>query len=176
MRTSSSSNSPQSQKRSWAAGFLFVGLAALFLVSASRVWAQQPANPSGWVVIPVAEYQALHARAFPTDVEPEPPTVDATLTRVDYDLQIKRDIVTGRASLTIDVLKDGWVRVPIPASLLVREARIEGKLVSLVPGAAGKGSSQLSAVLSHPGRAMLLLDIVLPIDSSAGEESISLPS
>jgi hypothetical protein len=153
-----------------------MSLAVLFSISASRMWAQQPANPSGWVVIPVAEYQALHARAFPTDVEPEPPTVDATLTRVDYDLQIKRDIVTGRASLTIDVLKDGWVRVPIPATLLVREARLDGKLVSLVPGAAGKGSSQLSAVLSHPGRAVLLLDIVLPIESSAGEESISLPS
>jgi hypothetical protein len=172
MRISSSSPAPQSR----TVKLLLMGLAVLFSISASRLWAQQPANPSGWVVIPVAEYQALHARAFPTDVEPELPTVDATLTRVDYDLQIKRDIVTGRASLTIDVLKDGWVRVPIPASLLVREARLDGKLVSLVPATTGKGGGQLSAVLSRPGRALLLLDIVLPIDSSAGEESISLPS
>ncbi|HEV2989569.1 MAG TPA: hypothetical protein VG759_14095 [Candidatus Angelobacter sp.] len=156
---------------------LFAFLVVISLAT-SQSWAQQIVNPAGWVVIPVAEYQALHARAFPTEVEPEPPTVDATLTRVDYDLQIRRDIVTGRANLTIDVLKDGWVRVPIPANLLVREARLDGKLVSLVPAPAGtgKGSGQLSAVLSHPGRSVLLLDIVLPIDSSAGEESISLPS
>jgi hypothetical protein len=155
---------------------LFAALVFTFSLSASWSWGQQPANPPGWVVIPVTEYRTLHARAFPVDVEPEPPTIDATLTRVDYDLQIRRDIVTGRASLTIDVLKDGWVRVPIPASLLVREARLDGKLVSLVPGTGGKGSNQLSAVLSRPGRAVLNLDIVLPIESSAGEESISLPS
>ncbi len=178
MNIASSPHSLRGHKRNRAAGLLLLGLAIAFSVITSSLSAQQPspANSSGWVVIPVAEYQALHAKAFPTDVELEAPTVDATLTRVDYDLQIKRDIVTGKASLTIDVLKDGWVRVPVPANLLVREARLDGKLVSLVPGATGKAASQLSAVLSRPGRAVLLLDIVLPIDSSAGEESISLPS
>ena len=43
----------------------------------------------------------------------------------------------------------------IPAGLLVREARLDGKLVSLVPGGGGKGGSQLSALLSHAGRAFL---------------------
>jgi hypothetical protein len=66
--------------------------------------------------------------------------------------------------------------VPIPASLLVREARLDGKLVSLVPSGSGKGGGQLSALLSHAGRAVLLLDIALPVTSSAGEESIALPS
>ncbi|HXB20518.1 MAG TPA: hypothetical protein VNV88_04005 [Candidatus Solibacter sp.] len=157
-------------------GLLFVGLFVMFSLSASRSSAQQPLNSPGWVVIPVAEYRTLRARAFPLEAEPEPPTVEATLTRVDYDLLIKRDIVTGRASLIIDVLKDGWVRVPIPSGLLVHEARLDGKLVSLVSGPAGKGGSQVSVVLSRPGRAVLLLDVVLPIASNAGEESISLPS
>jgi hypothetical protein len=102
--------------------------------------------------------------------------VDATLTRVDYDLRIDGELASGRASLTVDVLRDGWVRVPIPAGLLVREAKLDGKLVSLVPFAAGKGSNQLSALLSRPGRSVLLLDIALPVASNAGEESISLPS
>src|SRR5262249_37659820 len=108
---------------------------------------------------------------------PEPPPVEATLTRVDYDLRVNvpGDLATGRASLTVDVIKDGWVRVGIPSGLLVREARLDGKLVSLVSGVAGKGG-QLSAVLSHAGRAVLLLDIALPVGASAGEESISLPS
>ena len=43
------------------------------------------------------------------------PPVDATLTRVDYDLRVDGDTVAGRALLTIDVLRDGWTRVQIPA-------------------------------------------------------------
>ena len=134
------------------------------------------ARAPGWVVIPVDEYQTLRARAFPAERDPEPPPVDATLTRVDYDLRIAGDLATGRASLTVDVLKDGWVRVPVPSGLLVREARLEGKLVSLVAAAPGKGGNQPAAVLAHAGRAVLLLDIALPVRASAGEESISLPS
>jgi hypothetical protein len=102
--------------------------------------------------------------------------VDATLTRVDYDLHIVNELATGRASLTVDVLKDGWVRVPIPAGLLVREARLDGKLVSLVSNTSSKGGTQPAAVLAHAGRAVLQLEIALPVSASAGEERISLPS
>src|SRR6202171_455358 len=150
-------------------------LALLFFSPASSL-GQPNSHSPGWVVLPVEEYRTLHARAYPIERDPEPPPVDATLTRVDYDLRIDGDLAAGRASLTVDVLKDGWVRVPIPAGLLVREAKLDGKLVSLVPGVAGKGSNQLSALLSRPGRAGLLLDVALPVVSTAGEESISLPS
>src|SRR5262249_1555510 len=120
--------------------------------------------------------QNLRARAYPMERTPEPPPVDATLTRVDYDLRIAGELATGRASLTVDVLKDGWVRVPIPPGLLVREARLDGKLVSLVSGTPGKGDNQPAEVLAHAGRAVLLLDIALPVSASAGEERIALPS
>src|SRR5579864_6962460 len=159
-----------------------VGVVLLACIMASAQ-AQTPApqlsadlsHSPGWVVISVDDYQTLRAHAFPTDRPPDPPPVDATLTRVDYDLRIAGDLATGRASLTVDVLKDGWVRVPIPSGLLVREARLDGKLVSLVTSS-GKGASQLSAMLGHAGRAVLLLDIALPVNASAGEERISLPS
>src|SRR6266700_3319169 len=144
------------------------------VLAAHAQTATMPSTP-GWVVVPVEEYQSLRARAFPAEREPDPPPIDATLTRVDYDLRIDGELASGRASLTVDVLKDGWVRVPVPAGLLVREARLDGKLVSLVPGPAGKAGSQLSALLSHPGRVVLLLEIALPVASSAGEESITLP-
>jgi len=135
----------------------------------------RPAGP-GWVVIGLDEYKTLRAKAYPPEHEPEPPPVEATLSRVDYDLHVNGEFAYGRASLTIDVLKDGWVRVPIPAGLLVREAKLDGRSVSLVSGpAAGKSGSQLAAVLSHPGRSTLVLDIALPIAANAGEESISLP-
>jgi hypothetical protein len=164
---------PHENRKTWR---FCVCLVAAFLLSSAASSAQTALHAPGWVVITISDYRTLHAKAYPPDREPEGPPVDATLTRVDYDLHIDGDLAAGRASLTVDVLKDGWVRVPIPAGLLVREAKLDGKLVSLVPGVAGKGSNQLSALLSRPGRAVLLLDIALPVVSTAGEESISLPS
>jgi len=151
-------------------------LLALLFISPASSLGQTTSHSPGWVVLPVDEYRTLHARAYPIERDPEPPPVEATLTRVDYDLRIDGELASGRASLTVDVLKDGWVRVPIPAGLLVREARLDGKLVSLVPGVGGKAGSQLSALLSHSGRAALLLDIAFPVASATGEESITLPS
>ena len=40
---------------------------------------------------------------IPSPPQPAPPPVDATLTRIDYDLRIENDAVAGRALLTIDV-------------------------------------------------------------------------
>jgi hypothetical protein len=151
-------------------------LLVLVLISAASCFGQTTSHSPGWVVLPVDEYRTLHAKAYPIERDPEPPPVEATLTRVDYELRIDGELASGRAILTVDVLKDGWVRVPVPAGLLVREARLDGKLVSLVPGASGKAGGQLSALLSHAGRAVLLLDIAIPVASSTGEESITLPS
>jgi hypothetical protein len=151
----------------------------IVFVGATRSVAQsvaQESRSSGWVVIPVAEYRTLHSKAYPVESEPETSPVAATLTRVDYDLQVRGEVARGRASLTVDVLKDGWVRVPVPSGLLVREARLDGKLVSLVSTSNGKSAGQLTAVLSRAGRSVLLLDIALPVTSNAGTESIALPS
>ena len=160
-------------------GMAYCWLAAVLL---SVAVAQTPEKPTeaphtaGWVVISVDEYKVLRAKAYPVEHDPEPPPIDATLTRVDYDLQITGDLAEGHANLTVDVLKDGWVRVPVPSGLLVREARLDGKLVSLVPSPAGKGAGHVSALLSHPGRSVLTLDIDVPVTTSTGDESISLPS
>ncbi|MGJ5817270.1 hypothetical protein [Paludibaculum fermentans] len=149
----------------------------LAIVLVSGVPAQDsPPSSAGWVVIPVNEYGALRSRAYPTAIEPEASPLDATLTRVEYDLRINGDLATGHATLTIDVLRDGWVQVPIPSGLLVREARLDGKPAALVPGPTGKGGGQQMAVLSKRGRALLVLDIALPIGSSAGEERLTLPA
>jgi hypothetical protein len=151
-------------------------LGLLALCPAVQLLAQDPNHSPGWVVISVPEYRALRVKAYPAEREPEPPPVDATLTRVDYDLRVDTDLASGRATLTVDVLKNGWVRVPIPAGLFVREAKLDGKSLSLAPPAAGKDASQLSALLSHPGRSVITLEIALPISSSAGEERLSIPS
>src|ERR1700756_5079045 len=154
-----------------------LAISALVLTAAQAQ--EKPAespHAAGWVVIPVEEYRVLRAKAYPVEHDPEPPPLDATLTRVDYDLHVLGDLATGRANLTVDVLKDGWVRVPVPPGLLVREARLDGKQVSLVAGPQGKLGTHLSALLSHAGRWVLVLDVDLPVNVTAGDESIALPS
>ena len=138
---------------------------------AATTLAQAPtsAPPDGWVVLPVDEYRALRERANPQPPPPAAPPVDATLTRIDYDLRVEGDAVSGRALLTIDVLRDGWTRVQLPAGLMVREARLDGQPVSLIEG------PPPHVLLSRAGRVVLMLDIALPLTSSAGSESIVLP-
>jgi hypothetical protein len=154
-------------------------IAALFLTTLTfsrPACAQEPAHSPGWVVISVPDYHALRVRAFPAERESEPPPVDATLTRVDYDLLVDSGLASGRAVLTVDVLKNGWVSVPIPAGLFVREAKLDGKLLSLVSPSGSKDHNQLLALLSHPGRAVITLEIALPIAATAGEERVTLPA
>ncbi len=131
--------------------------------------AQTVTAPEGWVVLPVDEYRALREKALPPDAPPPGPPVEATLTRVDYELRVEGDSIAGRALLTIDVLREGWARVQIPSGLLVRDARLEGQPLPLVEG------PPPHVLLSRAGRSVLTLDIVLRLDASAGTESLSLP-
>jgi hypothetical protein len=112
---------------------LVIAIGVCTLCVPANTLAQTPVPPGpldgGWVVLPVDEYKALRERANPQPAQPTPPPVDATLTRIDYDLRIENDLVTGRAMLGIDVLRDGWTRVQIPAGLMVREARLDGQPV-----------------------------------------------
>jgi len=142
----------------------FVCLAAAFHAAQA-----QDTKPSGWVVIPISEYSGLRAKALPATREAEPPLVQAGLTRIEYDLKVEGELATGRATLTVDVPGAGWVGVPIPAGLMVREARLDGRPVSLT-------GQPLAAVFSKPGRSALVLDFALPVATAAGEERVSIPA
>ena len=151
------------------------GMTAFIFLSALVCAAQDPASTEGWVVLPVDDYRALRLAAFPAEREPEPPPVEATLTRVDYDLKVEGELASGEARLTIDVIKDGWVRVAIPRGLMVKEARLDGRSVSLVTQPSEKGPGGSYLLLSHTGRSVLTLTIVFPISSVAGTEILQLP-
>lgn len=146
------------------------------LLAVTSAHAQAPAA-EGWVVLPVDEYRALRERANPPTLLPPQPPVDATLTRVDYELHFDPSTtfgsggaIAGRALLTVDVLRDGWVKVPIPAGLMVRDARLDGQPVALIEG------PPANVMLSRPGRSVLSLDIAVPVSAAGGAESIVLPA
>ena len=146
---------------------LAMGAAAM---TAQVVRAQEPARSDGWVVLALDEYRALRARAFPSTPDPLPPPVDATLTRVDYELRVNGDTVTGEARLTIDVLKQGWVSIQMPAGMLVRDARLDGR-----PHRARRRQPAARAGVAF--RALVVaLDVVVPLEAASGTESMTLPA
>jgi len=152
-------------------------ITALLLCSAIAALAQSAAPASsGWVVLPVNEYQALRQAAFPVALEPVAPPVDATLTRIDYDLKVDGDLASGEARLTVDVIKNGWVRLAIPDGLMVREAQLDGHKVTLVSRPREKGPGGSDLLLSKTGRSVLTLKIVAPVTTVAGTDVLKLPT
>jgi hypothetical protein len=138
------------------------------LIEAVPIEGQTPA-PDGWVVLSVDEYRALRDRSLGAAPPIPAPPVDATLTRVDYELRAEGESITGRALLTVDVMRDGWARVPIPAGLMVRDARVDGQPVAIVEA----GRPHL--LLPRAGRVMVALELVVPLTSTAGTEAMTLP-
>ncbi len=150
-------------------------LAVLTMTTASSAQ-EPPARTDGWAVLPVEEYRALRAKAYPAEPEPSPPPVEATLTRVEYDLKVAGDMAAGEVRVVVDVFKDGWVRVPIPEGLYVREARLDGRPVSLVEEPGGKAKTAPYVLLSKTGRSVLSLEAAVPVTSTAGTETLTLPA
>lgn len=147
----------------------------LAVINAVFCAAQDLPGGDGWVVLPVDDYRALRLAAFPAEREPESLPLEATLTRVDYDLRVEGDVAAGEARLTIDVIKSGWVRVAIPNGLMVREARLDNRPVSIGTHSAEKGRGSSYVLLSRTGRSILSLGIVAPVTTVAGTEILQLP-
>ena len=145
------------------------------LITASQ--AQDAARSSGWIVLPANEYRTLRQRAYPAERDTPSPPNEVALTRVEYDLRIEGQLASGRANLTVDVMNEGWVTIPLPPGLFVREALSEGKPISLVPTLpGGTTGNQLFALLSKRGRSVISLNIVLPVTATTGDERLILPA
>ena len=159
-------------------GFAALVFALLFLSInvISTVAQTTPVLTDGWVVLPVDEYRALRRAAFPLDTDPVPPPVEATLSRIDYDLKVEGDLASGEARLTVDVIQEGWVRLAMPKGLMVREASLDGRQVTLVAPAADKGPGGGELLLSKTGRSVLTLKIVAPVSTVAGTDLLQLPA
>ncbi len=154
----------------------FLCLTLLVVFAAVAGQAQNTGSTTdGWVVLPVGEYTTLRRAAFPADAEPLPPPIEATLSRIDYDLKVDGDLATGEARLTVDVIKDGWVRLAMPDGLMVREANLDGRPVTLVARPKEKGPGGVDLLLSRTGRSVLTLKIVAQVSTVAGTDILQLP-
>jgi hypothetical protein len=152
-----------------------MGLMLVIVFVAAAALAQVAPSTDGWVVLPVSEYAALRHLAFPTEADPLPPPVEATLSRIDYNLKVDGDLASGEARLTVDVIKDGWVRLALPNGLMVQEAKLDGRQVTLLTREGGKGPGGADLLLAKSGRAVLTLKIVAPVSTVAGTDILQLP-
>ena len=148
---------------------VMVAIGVCWMTAVVPAAAQAPA-PDGWVVLSVEEYRSLRDRALGVVPPPPAPPAEATLTRVDYELQFDGESIAGRAVLTADVLTEGWARVPVPAGLMVRDAQLDGRPVPYVE----EGTPHV--LLSRAGRAAVTMELVVPLASGAGTDSIVLPA
>jgi hypothetical protein len=151
-----------------SARLLFCALCAS--IASAAYAGQAPAPADGWVVLPVDDYRALRAKAFPADPAPPPPPVDATVTRISYDLTVRDASVSGAATLTVDVFKEGWVRIGIPDGLLVGDARVDGRPLAILE------QPSRHILLSRRGRASVTLQVVLPLTAAGNAEAVVVPS
>ena len=133
------------------------------------------AAADGWVVLPVSEYTALKRAASPAEPEPAAPPVEATLSRIDYNLKVDGDLATGEARLTVDVIKNGWVRIAMPDGLVVRDAKLDGQPVNLAMKTTSQGPGRADLLLSKTGRSVLTMQIVAPVTTVAGTDILHLP-
>ena len=116
------------------------------------------AQPSGWAVLTLKEYEALRAKP---DAAPE---LAATLARIDYDLRVDGARALGKAVMTIDVAKaGGWVTVPLPAGLAIATA--SEPLVTL-------SKEQRAVALRGAGRSTVTLDVAVPV----GDDGLTIPA
>ena len=118
-----------------------------WLIAAAAPLLAQPAAPDGWVVLPVDEYRALRDRALGVAPPPPAPPVEATLTRVEYELQFERRIRSPAApySPLTSWPRDGR-ESPFRPGLMVRDARLDGR-----PGGTRRGGRAARAAVA--GRA-----------------------
>ena len=152
-------------------------LALILLVAAGVSGLAQTATSAadGWVVLPVSEYMSLKRAASPAEPEPVEPPVEATLSRIDYALKVDGDLATGEARLTVDVIKNGWVRIAMPDGLIVRDAKLDGRPVNLAMTTTDKGPGRADLLLSKTGRSVLTMQIVAPVTTVAGTDILHLP-
>jgi hypothetical protein len=155
------------------AGLVLLLLVPPVLALSPAERAQRPAD--GWVVLPVQDYQALRAKAYPPERQPEAAPVASAVTRIDYDLTVAGETAVGEARLTVDVLHEGWVQIGVPAGLLIREARIADRPVSLVDPGAGNGGAPY-VLISRAGRTAIVMDVAVPLTAAGGSETLALPA
>jgi len=128
------------------------------------------------VFLPYEEFQELwRAAAERTRRPPDlKPPIEALLSEVSSDATVSRDVVQVHATVSIEVLTEGWHQVPLRLSdAAVTSAVIAGQPARLVTGPDGGHRLLIEKRSKEPERIELTLEYAKAFAKSPGRNSVS---
>src|SRR5512138_3080827 len=92
---------------------LTFALGAVLLVASASFAQARPDSPPGTVTLPLADYDKLVDRAAHPPAPPERSPVPAVVSRADLQVRLSAADLRGTATVQVDVLREGRVKVPL---------------------------------------------------------------
>jgi hypothetical protein len=128
------------------------------------------------VFLPYEKFQELWKAA--QDKLPRPaavtPPVSAVITQIENEARVEQDVVRVSATITIDVLGNGWIEVPLRLhDAAVLSARIDGQPALLVPDQAGAQKLILKHDEGESKQVSLRLEYAKSIRKEPGVNSVA---
>ena len=129
-----------------------------------------PKGPAGTVTLPRTDYDRLIDLAGRHPAPPDAPPLAAALTRAE--IRVRVDRAMARATMRIDgqVFRTGAVKVPLISRATLLEARLADRPLPVI----AEGELH-TAVLNGPSAFSATLEAGMPLASSPGRASFSLP-
>ncbi len=129
------------------------------------------------VFLPYEQFQALWkaARAAETKVPDSRPPVGALITEITSDATIAEDVISVEAKLTVELLTDGWHRVPLRlGDAAIGAARLGGKPARLVAVPQGGYQLLVQRTADDEQQLELELEYTKAYTKAPGQNSVSL--
>lgn len=127
------------------------------------------------VFLPYSEFQKLWnaAREKPTAPQPGPP-VDALITEAENEAVIEKDVVQVSATLTVELLKKGWLHVPLRlGGAALQSAQIDGEPARVLPAEGGGYQLLIHNPEAEPRSIQLQLKYARAFTKAPGQNSVA---
>ncbi len=154
---------------------LSIGIAFAALASCLPAFAQERPRPApgtpGTVTLSLAEYDRLVDRAAKSGVRPEPPPIEAVVSRGEFRARVDGSLVRGTLRLDGEVFRSGAARIPLVDGATLFDARSDGRALPVV-----HDGDAHAAVLSGPAPFSAVLDWGVALETTPGRASFVMPA
>ncbi len=116
------------------------------------------------VFIPYREFRKIWEKATTEKVKKPLPPVPAVVTKASYKLEVKNDVAKGKGVLSVEVLTEDWISLPLNLNrLALQEVKLDGGRALLMAT-----SRSYTLVLRGKGEHTLEFSFAVPLDKSGG--------
>lgn len=154
---------------------LSIVVAVLAFETASPALAQErtrpPQGPPGTVTLPLAEYDRLVDRANNPTKRPDPPPMEAVISRGEFRVRVGAGVVRGTLRLEGEVFRTGAARIPLVNDATIFEARTDGRPLPVMR----EGNSHV-AIVTGPAPFSASIDWGVALGVAPGRASFTLPA